>query len=86
MISRLNIDGKTSKGDFLDLILALKNTKVSNVIVMRKGTDSDGRTSISAGVRDEYHRNNQGSWYMTKCRNMPMSQRIEAKYDCIVYV
>ena len=70
-LSRIRVNNKTTKADWLDLILSLKDPNASHIIAMYK---EDGKLSQD---RDEYLRNNQGQWFKIKSNGVKTNRRIE---------
>lgn len=58
-LARINVDGKTQKADWLDLMLTLQDMKVNKVIAIYK---EDGK--INHQLRNVYQRDNQGRLWM----------------------
>ena len=61
-ISRINVNGSTTKADFLDLILSLQDDNSDKIVVMYK----KDRGGILRDKKTHYERNLQnGQWYRT---------------------
>lgn len=84
-IERLIVNGSTSKGDWLDLILSLKDPNSTSIKVLRK---IDGSISKARHLRDEYKKiNNQWILILNKGKtcHQPIQVAKENKQFVISY-
>lgn len=71
-LARINVDGKTTKADWLDLMLTLQDMKVNKVIAIYK---ENGK--INTKLRNVYQRDNQGRLWMIMNRGNACNKRVQ---------